>query len=222
MSIPFQPLALKPNHPSISHLCILAAALIGFLCSCATKSTPSVASRDLLFQRKLRSGDLVFRKGRSMVSNLVMMSDPHGSYSHVGIVVVENRKVMVVHITPGENATPNTPDVIKKESLHTFFGEDKATAGCAMRCTKARTAEKKISQRTYELLNRELCFDSNYNLEDTTKMYCTELIWNIYKSAGINLVNNHISIINLPLLKGPVILPSDVASNPTLKVIAQF
>ena len=64
-------------------------------------------------------------------------------------------------------------------------------------------------------------FDYNYNWQDTTRLYCTQLIAVAYSSAGIDLLSG------VPRLSGRntkniIVFPGDIASNDSLTTIFRF
>lgn len=65
-------------------------------------------------------------------------------------------------------------------------------------------------------------FDHKYDLNDTTKMYCTELIVYVYGKEGIDLAEKHQTLTYLPVKGGTCILPDDLAINSHLKTIFSF
>ena len=81
-----------------------------------------------VFDVEFKSGDIAFRRGGGIASNVVLMSDKKGEFSHVGIVVVNEDSVFVIHAVPGE-AEPNMPDVIKKETIEEYYSSSKSVLG---------------------------------------------------------------------------------------------
>ncbi len=67
-----------------------------------------------------------------------------------------------------------------------------------------------------------LAFDHGYDLTDTTRMYCTELIYNVFARAGIDITEGRRTRINAPGFSGDYILPTDIARNPAMKTICEF
>jgi uncharacterized protein YycO len=136
----------------------------------------------------VREGDLVFRCGYGMESKLVT-SLSRGTYSHVGILHHDSLKGwMVVHVVPGEHSKEEGVDRVKCEPVDSFFSIERACAGCSYRidCTDSIAA----SAAAYALrkVSEGVEFDHDYDTADTTRLYCTELVWLSYLSAGLNLV----------------------------------
>jgi uncharacterized protein YycO len=170
---------------------------------------------------EIKEGDLVFRRGIGMASRFVLTTDKAGLYSHIGIVVNYNNEHMIVHAVPGENKT-NEPDYIKMESFHDFFSRDNSKSGAILRLKSHEEENSIAAEKALEKYFAQIEFDHQYNLNDSLKMYCTELIWFVFDYAGIEISNGKRTFLNLPLLKGEFIFPSDIYSNENLEKLFSF
>ena len=165
------------------------------LSACSQKSEKSVAH--IAFEQ----GDLVFRKGTGVKSRAVFHADSSGVYSHVGIVVWKDSVFQVVHTTLGEREKGEEIDRIKIESISTFWRKDRAKYGAVYRLKNNGLGEK-AAQEALRLLAEGVPFDHDYELEDSTKMYCTELVWYAYLQAGQDISFGKRSEMNVPLYSG--------------------
>ena len=86
---------------------------------------------------------------------------------------------------PGEPDYEGEPDRVKIENVQEFFGKEKAVAGALMRFTEDSLVAIKAARKAIEVCDRRTLFDHTYNLEDSTAMYCTELVYFVYKYAGV-------------------------------------
>lgn len=171
----------------------------------------------------LRAGDLVFRKGRSLTSRMVLAADQGGIYSHVGIVVLAEGGPRVVHAIPGDDL--DSPMPLQVESLATFTDVAVASAVSIRRLDAAydaATAERAAGiARAYA--RDSLLFDADFNLQTLDAMYCTELVWHAYREAGLDLVDSVFVDLIIPLGDGgPYILPSSLLESPYLTEIFSF
>lgn len=209
---------------------------IAVLAGCSPRNVehaPHVASIEAL----VREGDVVFRRGGGLTSRAVLMADEKGVYSHVGIVVRTGKNVgggiggredtgdgsawQVVHMVPGERGPDGKKDVIKTESLERFFAPDRALRGAVMRVDALETAAR-ASRRAAGLARTEMAFDHDYDLDDTTRMYCTELIYHVYTREGLDLTEGRRSVINLPGFRGGYILPTDLQHSSHTRIIFEY
>ena len=169
----------------------------------------------------IAEGDLVFRKGIGAKTQAVLHVDSMGIYSHTGIIVKHNDILMVVHITPGERKEGELTDKIKAEPIGVFWGDDRAQNGAVYRL-KNNSLGSKVGIQALRLLQKGILFDHDYELSDTTQMYCTELVWYIYKQAGKDISFGKRSILNVPLYSGTYIFPSDLYRNEEFQLIYKF
>lgn len=187
-----------------------------FLLSCSNSSQESFEIPEDL----LHEGDLAFRCGVSVESIIVKIADQIGSYSHVGIVVKEQNEWKIVHIVNGESENTNGKEIIKKEPVSQFFRTDRSKAGLILRYDTTDEVRRHLTQKAFELSQKELFFDHSYDLTDSSKMYCTELIQNIFLSSGIDLTEGRRSV--FPGSKNKIIFPSDIFKNQHLIKIYSF
>jgi hypothetical protein len=169
----------------------------------------------------LEDGDLVFRKGRGAKSWAVLRADAEGIYSHIGIVVRQDSVFQVIHITPGERKNGEAVDRIKMEPLDEFWHSERAKHGAVYRLI-GDSSRRIAAQHAIRLLQKGLLFDHDYELADTTTMYCTQLVWYVYTLAGKDISGGKRSLINAPLYSGTYIFPSDIYTNNELSLIYKF
>ena len=195
----------------ISYLC-------GLFLSC---QQPYIESPHIFPEKILQEGDLAFRKGDGLTSRIILSIDKNSNYSHIGIVVKHNEKWKVIHAVPGEPDFEGDRDRIKMDDLQTYFSTNRALSGAIMR-TENGSITKDVVHKAFDLYQRNILFDHNYNLEDSTKMYCTEFIHHIFKNSGLDLTEDRRSIINSFGSNTIYILPSDILKNSELKLIYNF
>ena len=160
----------------------------------------------------LRSGDLVFRLGRTLESRVIATER---GYSHVGIIIGKDSTFQVVHIEPSRGGS----ELTKYESLEQFFHPDNASSGAVMRVEDLDSAQL-ATVENYLFSCKNISFDHDYKLSDTTQMYCTELAFRAFSEIGIDITNGirH----RVPLAQEEVILPADISNNDRLVEIWQY
>jgi len=159
----------------------------------------------------LREGDIAFRRGLSIASRVVLAAEKEGGYSHIGIVVGDTSGWFVIHAVPGETDKENPLEIMKKEPFVQFFAPDRAVAGAIFRLDTLENFALKAAQKAKILYERKLLFDHNYDLEDSTKMYCTELLYFVFKDAGIDISEGRRN--RYPAIKNEFLLPGDILAN---------
>lgn len=172
-------------------------------------------------KENLQEGDLVFRRGIGLASQFVLSADRKGMYSHIGIVVIADGKFKIVHAVPGETDSKDNEDRVKIDDIDTFFANDRAKTGAIMRIENDSIAHH-AAKEALRIYKKGTLFDHKYNLKDTSRMYCTELIHFAYTQAGTDLTEGRRNIINLPSFNGEYIFPSDIQQNTSIKTIYVF
>lgn len=179
-------------------------ALLALL-SCQQEQERSIMPEDC----ELRAGDIVFRRGGSATSNVVLLADRSGQYSHVGIVVDSAGVMMVVHAVPGEPEYEGDLDRVKMETPSRFFSSLNACKGEVCRAHDS-IAARQAAAAALAFYQKGMLFDHDYDSEDTTQLYCTQLVIEAYRKAGIQLTGPPTHSYDLPLLKCTCWLPSDI------------
>lgn len=198
---------------------LMAVVVMMAMTACSVRVDEGGTVRDDVPLDSLRDGDLALRQGTGLDSEAVLRLDSAGGqYSHIGIVVSDNGKWKVVHAVPGESR--DGIDRVKIEPIDTFFLSTRAAHGAVMRLRGcSAVAAREAAQSAARLVGAP--FDYNYNWQDTTRLYCTQLIAVAYSSAGIDLLSG------VPRLSGRntkniIVFPGDIASNDSLTTIFRF
>lgn len=203
------------------HFFIYAISLVAFLlliCSACKKSKEEV----LKDADNLHPGDIVFRLGDSSESNAIMVADPEADYSHVGIVVCYHGKMKIIHACPSDNFEIDINNFIKLDSPDVFFSNKCCLQGAVYRCPNSVAAVKAADIAT-KLYEKSIPFDFNFDINDTTAMYCTELIDYAYKKAGISVTENKLHDVDIPGTFIPnCLLISDIQKSDKFEVISSF
>jgi len=193
-------------------------SLLGINLSCKDAEQPQfVFPEDIL----LKEGDIVFRLGRSLSSQAVLAADKSGYYSHIGVVVFHEDKWQVVHAVPDEPEFEGDVDRVKMEEINAFFGIERAKKGAVVRLEND-TLAMNAADKAKEILGKGMLFDHEYDLDDSGKMYCTELVYYIYNVFGLDLTEGRRSKVNIPGMKSTYIFPSDIYKNQVLNEIYSF
>ncbi|MDR0763741.1 MAG: hypothetical protein LBF01_04525 [Bacteroidales bacterium] len=201
---------------------ITTATTITETATVATAETVAIAADNNILKVNFQNGDIVFRKGTSAKTRAVLYADTNGIYSHTGIVASTPNGFKIIHITPGERKKGETADRIKMENIEEFFAKNRARHGAVYRLSCSMQIRSAAAKQALRLLNKRTLFDHTYKLDDTTTMYCTELIYYVYKLAGKDITFGKRSKINAPMYSGTYIFPSDIYKNKEFELIYKF
>lgn len=177
--------------------------LLGLLVSCSSpREAPALPYGDM------REGDLAFRCGEGLFSRAVTSVENEGVYSHVGILVRDGETWKVVHAVPGEKEGPDDFDRVKAEVPEFFFAPDRACAGALVHTglTDAESLER-IRNTALSWARDSIRFDGKYDLADSLQLYCSELVWRLYRQEGIDLSEGRRKQLNIIVLQGDCLLP---------------
>lgn len=167
------------------------------------------------------NGDIIFRRGRSFVSRMVLLTDNSSNFSHSGIIYKNNNEIFVIHSVPGEEK--GEPDIVKKENLSTFLRNDRAEAFAIYRIKELQKFKIKIAVNyALTLANNKTPFDGSFDYRTDDEIYCTELVWKAFLKGGIDLVEDRFEKLNFALGNGPYILPGTLLNSPTLQLIYSY
>ena len=143
-------------------------------------SSPAIGSE--LKLPKLCNGDIVLRKGNSLVSDLIArnFSDCE-DMSHCGIIVNDSGAPYVVHTISG---VISEDDGIRKEPIADFIGRADAQKVIIIRSNIPADASR-IQSECDRFLKLHIGFDHEFDADDHATVYCSELVRDVYQASGI-------------------------------------
>jgi hypothetical protein len=142
-------------------------------------------AKPLLFrpidESALEDGDIVLRKGSNMVSDLIALAFPGGrGISHCGIVVRYQGGWSVIHSISG---SISETDGIRISTLGEFV--ENADQGKVVHLKPAISLNRELATgRAFHYLKQKVGFDHKFDLEDSSSLYCSELVRRVYLDAG--------------------------------------
>ena len=145
-----------------------------------------------------RSGARIFRQGRGIFSEFFRnVGELNSPYSHVGIIYMENNNVFVIHTEANEVTGLG---FAKKDELTNFISKTNAFSSGLYRIKNLGSKDAESVMKTaLGYVRNKIPFDTDFDLNSSCSLYCTELVDMAYKSVGINLVE-HPYIIQFPII----------------------
>lgn len=169
----------------------------------------------------LKDGDLVFRRGYSFVSHMVLAADPIGRYSHVGITITRNGSPFVIHASPDEIG--DQPGVVREEPFLEFIAPSIASSYAVYRMKNASESfARGAALHASHYARAATPFDGGFDLDTRDRLYCTELVWRSYLAVGVDLAGLGFHQIKIPLFYKSVLLVSSLAGSEHLVRIAEI
>lgn len=169
---------------------------------------------------EVESGDIIFRRGLSLESRVIMALDGQFGYSHAGIIRKNGMSVEIIHASFAEEG--QTQETIISEPITRFLKPSSSKAAAVYRFDGPdKTLPLTALSEAEQLLKARVSFDKDFDLTTADKIYCTELIWLSYKKAGIDLTAGRFD--RVPSFLGDekrdYILPSSLLNNSSLRKV---
>lgn len=157
-----------------------------------------------------RTGDVIALNGVSFRSRIVRLLQGYSSdFSHVGIVVLHNNVPYIVHADPAEGR-------VVEQRWDLVCSPSEASGGALFRLKPINDSIARNASVTAEYWAKiKVPFDEQFDLSSRDKLYCTELVWRAYQSAGVDLCpdlqtrNHHL-------------LPADLLGSQHLRLVFRF
>lgn len=198
-----------------------AALSLGTMLETPTGRPGRSPSVPLPAESLLEEGDLLFRRGLSPLSRFVLDVDSSAEYSHVGILARVDARLWVVHVSVGEDEP--APDRVRRDSLPGFLAGDRAVAWALYRLREgAGRAGPLAAAAARRYLDRHVAFDPAFDLQDETRLYCTELVWRSYRVARVDLASGPLDTFSLLGARRPFLSLSRLTSSAELELVSAF
>ena len=130
-------------------------------------------------QQKIQIGDIIFQTSKSPQSKAIQMATK-SKYSHMGIIYEENKKFFVYEASQQVKLTPLKDWINKGEGKHYVI-------------KRLKNADSLLNNNTIKIIIKTgkqfigKPYDIYFEWSDD-KIYCSELVWKIYKRAlGIEI-----------------------------------
>lgn len=135
----------------------------------------------------LKDGDLLVRNGQEFTSQFIKsLNRTNKTYSHAGMVFIENGQPVVYHIVSGEE---NPGDKVMKDSLRGFCNPRKNFGYAIYRYDINEKETEALHGQLQDWYRQGVKFDSVFNLETDDRMYCSEMIGKaLAKATGKRIV----------------------------------
>jgi len=156
---------------TFSSILLIAA----FIISCSNSDTNRVNSN----KTEIRNGDIIFQTSKSSQSKAIQIATK-SKYSHMGIIYKEGDNYFVYEATQLVKLTPLKEWIARGENQHYVIKRLKNAN--ELLTPESLKKMKKIGER-FNNKNYDLYFEWTDD-----RIYCSELVWKIYKEAiGIEI-----------------------------------
>lgn len=179
-----------------------------FLCrSCTSADSTtkkSVSSSDLAtaskaidsIKRFINNGDIIFRNGRDEISQAARsMNRKDTSFSHCGLVFIENDTAFVYHALGG---IYNPGQKLRRDMLDSFCAPEENNAFGLYRYNLAKETTDKLKLVVANYYNAGLKFDMYFNYFSDDVMYCSEFVFKSLNKSLNGAYNKYVRLDTLP------------------------
>lgn len=156
-------------------------------------------------------GDLVFKKGNSWHSDAISAMSGDSKYSHVGVIIHTSNKLAVLHAAPDDDGL-QMKGQSRIDSLQQFLQPGTFSSYAVYRGHWNLNPHISIDN----LIGKK--FDSSFDLSESERLYCTELVLLFYQLHNINLEAQS-TFYNLIYKRGSVITPDSLSKAPGLNLL---
>lgn len=136
----------------------------------------------------LHDGDIILRHGYGFVSDMIVETlNDSSSVSHCAILTKQNGFWIVVHSV---SSSLVDVDGVQWQDLATFVRQSKKNTIVVLRYKHAKndSARARIGTRAMYYLNKKIPFDNAFDLFDSSKFYCSELLWAVFRDEfGVDI-----------------------------------
>lgn len=171
---------------------------------------------------KLCNGDIVFRRGISFSSNIILSKSNDCLYSHIGIVYKKDTTWCVIHAVNDEPEFDGDFDRIKIDKIEDFFAPERASAGAIYHSWLEDSISKYITNNAFQMVQDSVHFDANFDLNDSKQMYCTEFIYYLYNTVGYDITEGRRTKVGVLCFPDEIIFPGDIQKNKKLRIYFEF
>lgn len=162
-----------------SFLFLFFCVVVLFIYSCNEKTIkkniilPEFWSLETL-KNNVEDGDIILKMGYGPISKIIstQLSEEY-SLSHCAIIFKKDTNLYLIHSVSGEIAES---DGVQMSSIEDFYRDIKPNSLFVLRHKSKSEIRKNISTKAKYYLDKKTPFDSDFNNNDSCKLYCSELV----------------------------------------------
>jgi hypothetical protein len=150
----------------------------------------------------LKQGDLVVRRGKDVASMMISMAgEKDHTWSHCGLVQIENGKPYVYHFIGSGNENEQG---LHRDPAKNFFSARYNNAAGIMRYALSDSQLHKQAELIQEYYKSGKSFDNDFDLLTDDKLYCAEFVYKV-----MNAVKQDSDFIGTTVHNGFTFVPID-------------
>lgn len=179
----------------MKNILLILAGFVGFI-SCNDQSESNAENSKYVHippalpenvYNDIAPGDLIIRKGNGPLS-YHLMNNTKEDYSHCGTIVKEGDDWKVIH-TIGGSGSEDEIDGVQLIDLDEFVAHSADSMLFICRPVFVDSAGPKLVERAYYYLEQQTPFDHSFSLYTEDKLYCSELLFYMFKEINVDNKN---------------------------------
>lgn len=129
----------------------------------------------------LQEGDMVLRRGYGTFSDgIVKVQNGKLEATHCAMLVAKNNNWQVIHAL---SSSVSPIDGTQYQSFRTFLNESKPNSIVVVRFKSSKDTLQALVRALEYYANNRKPFDHDFNKQDTSKFYCSELFQHVFKKV---------------------------------------
>jgi len=188
---------------SVLTFSVITMGLTSLLAGRQNQSAPSIATPSVL-----QDGDILLLHTSTLRGQIVLHAADTRKFTHAGIVHLHDGISHLIHADP--------ESVVRNEPLDAVFRRSGVKAFAVLRYPNVVSAHM-AAEWALRHAEQATRFDQQFRNSTPDSLYCTELIWRAFQSAGVDLLQDVANPLSkLPLLQEPILLPNTLARSKIL------
>lgn len=142
-------------------------------------STYSLSKAEI---QKIQNGDIILRHGFGMASDIIVKTlNEKYDISHCAILCKDSDNISVIHSV---SQSLSDFDGVQTQSLSRFISDCKTNTVIVVRYKNPQHSNNNIiAERAKYYLSKKIPFDNDFDIRDSSRFYCNELIWRAIKDG---------------------------------------
>lgn len=126
----------------------------------------------------LEPGDIILRRGHGLMSDMIasVLTEQY-DVTHCGIIAEHKGELWVIHSV---SSSASEADGMQAHRLQEFVRQSKPGTVIVSRL-RTGADRGRIARHAKAYLRRRVPFDHAFDLDDSTRIYCSELVWRILR-----------------------------------------
>lgn len=156
---------------------LVVTLTLSFLLGCDTGQEASSYHLSEAEKAKLQEGDIILRYGKGLASDMIVgLLDEERKISHCGIL--SRRADSAFHVIHSVSSSISDADGMQEAALNSFVAASVDSSIMVVRYKKRADSlsSSLLAKRAEHYLEKGLPFDPEFDLQDSSAIYCSELI----------------------------------------------